>query len=175
MLGTDSGQALQRLSLPGAALPTTYAGENVLLLLTEEEQAAALTALALENGQYSLFLSCPCDETLPGARFLHSAFDGTRLAVADFSRYLGPSFSLWIYGQDGLLYAGQYLSDIATASDPPSPTPPPAGGVAIDSPEKFCYTMLIYIPEGVLSPMDSDDGNPYSTIGKFDCGISAPH
>lgn len=121
VIDTDSGQALQRLSLPGAALPTTYAGENVLLLLTEEEQAAALTALALEDGQFSLFLSCPCDETLPGARLLHLAFDGTRLAVADFSRYLGPSFSLWIYGQDGLLYAGEYLSDIATASDPPTP------------------------------------------------------
>lgn len=121
VLGTDSGQALQRLSLPGAALPVAYTGENVLLLLTEEEQAYSLTALALEGRQFSLFLTCPCDETLPGARFLHSAFDGTRLAVADFSRYLGPSFSLWIYGQDGLLYAGQYLSDIATASDPPRP------------------------------------------------------
>ena len=121
VIDTDSGQALQRLSLPGAALPVAYTGENVLLLLTEEEQAYSLTALALEGRQFSLFLTCPCDETLPGARFLHSAFDGTRLAVADFSRYLGPSFSLWIYGQDGLLYAGQYLSDIATASDPPTP------------------------------------------------------
>ena len=73
VIDTDSGQALQRLSLPGAALPVAYTGENVLLLLTEEEQAYSLTALALEGKQFSLFLTCPCDETLPGARFLHSA------------------------------------------------------------------------------------------------------
>lgn len=112
VLDRETWEPLQRLSLPDGGILTVQQDDDILILYLWDENGYRLTALTNRDGYYHLWLDTPMTEADSIYLYGHTGFcfDGQRLALAYQTPY-GDSASLclMVYGQDGLLYAGQYL------------------------------------------------------------------
>lgn len=117
VLDRETWEPVQQLSLPTGSILSSLQGDDVLILHLWDDGSYRFVALCREDGLYSLWLDAPMTEWFtvdPNTIYLYGnpgfCFDGQRLAIAYQTPYAdASSLCVMVYGQTGLLYAGQYL------------------------------------------------------------------
>lgn len=113
VLDTADCQVREQWNLEGTQSPVIWRHEALLLFSDlDYGEPGRLMVLRRENGRYSLWLETdfyPLNDDGYYYRNLVFAFDGKRLAMADFaSVYDTGSHRVTVYDQSGLCYAGDY-------------------------------------------------------------------
>lgn len=110
-LDRETWTPLQQLTLPAVNIYTVSQKESLLILCVGDGEANHLMVLVRDGDIYRLWLDTPMEEFDEKHPYLNPSFsfDGQHLAIAcQTPNSYSASVYLVVYGQTGLLYAGEY-------------------------------------------------------------------